>query len=74
MKFNWTNEQQEAFDTLKEKLCEEPLLLRPDFSKPFILTTDASGYAIDGILSQGKIGKDKPIAYASRSLNDNEKQ
>ena len=53
MKLNWTNKQQEAFDTLKEKLCEEPLLQRSDFSKPFILTTDASGYAIGGILFQG---------------------
>ena len=51
-------------------MCEEPLLQRPDFSQPFVLTTDASGYAIEGILSQSKIGKDKPIAYASRSLSD----
>ena len=59
---------------MKEKSCEGPLLQRPDFSKPFILTTDASGYAIGGIMSQGKIGKDKPIACASRSLIDNEKK
>ena len=74
MKFNWTNKQQEAFETLKKKLCEEPLLQRPDLSKPFILTTDASVYAIDGIMAQGKIWKDKPIAYALRSLNHNEKK
>ena len=53
---------------------EEPLLQRPDFSQPFILTTDASGFAIGGILSQGKTGKDKPIAYTSRSLNDCERK
>ena len=74
MKFKWANKHQEAFDTLKEKFCEEPLLQRLDFSKPFILTTDASGYAIGGILCQGKIGKDKSISYASRSLNENEKK
>lgn len=34
-----------------------------------MLTTDASGYAVGGILSQGEIGKDRPIAYASRLLN-----
>ena len=45
---------------------------RPDFDKPFILTTDASGFAIGAILSQGEIEKDKPIAYASRSLNTHE--
>ena len=59
---------------MKEKLYEEPLLQRPSFSKPFSLRTDASRYAIGGILSQGKIGKDKPIAYASQTLNDNEKK
>ena len=59
---------------MESKLCEEPLLQRPDFSEPFVLTTDTSGYAIGGILSQGKIGKDKPIAYALRSLSDNEKK
>ena len=35
--FVWTEKQQIAFDTLKQKLCEEPLLQRPDFSKSFIL-------------------------------------
>ena len=59
---------------LKAKLCEEPLLQRPDFSQPFILTTDASEFAMGGILSQGKIGDDKPIAYASRSLSETEKK
>ena len=39
-----------------------------------ILTTDASGFAIGGILSQGKIGKDKLIAHTSRSLNDCERK
>ena len=72
--FIWTEKQQAAFDILKAKLCEEPLLQRPDFSQTFILTTDASGFAIGGILSQGKIGKVNPIAYASRSLNETEKK
>ena len=50
------------FDILKSKLCEESPLQRPDFSQLFVLATHASGFAIGGILSQGKIGKDKPIA------------
>jgi len=50
-------------------LCNKPVLQYPDFSKPFVLTTDASGYAVGGVLSQGKIGKDLPIAYTSRILN-----
>jgi hypothetical protein len=57
---------------LKFKLTNTPLLQYPDFSKQFILTTDASGYASGAILSQGKLRHDKPIAYASRTLNQAE--
>ena len=45
----------------------------PDFSKEFIITTDASNYAIGAILSQGKINNDHPLAFASRTLNNAEK-
>ncbi|XP_025267772.1 uncharacterized protein LOC112639094 [Camponotus floridanus] len=71
--FKWNPEQEQAFTTLRDSLCTQPVLQYPDFTKPFVLTTDASGYAIGGILSQGTIGKDLPIAYASRLLNDAEK-
>jgi len=72
--FQWTESQESAFNTLRQSLCKEPILQYPDFSKPFILTTDASGYAIGGVLSQGAIGKDLPIAYVSRVLNEAEKK
>ncbi|KAL6427138.1 hypothetical protein ACFW04_008640 [Cataglyphis niger] len=71
-RFEWTSAQEDSFEFLKQKLCEEPVLQYPDFSKPFILTTDASGIAVGGILSQGEINKDLPVAYASRTLTDNE--
>jgi hypothetical protein len=58
---------------LKEKLVSKPILQYPDFSKEFILTTDASNEGIGTILSQGQIGKDLPIAYASRNLNKAER-
>ncbi|CAK1590784.1 unnamed protein product [Parnassius mnemosyne] len=48
------------------------ILQFPDFSKPFVLTTDALHYALGVLLSQGAIGTDKPIAYASSTLNDAE--
>lgn len=67
--FRWTDQEQEAFQILKEKLTSAPLLQYPDFSKPFTLTTDASGKAIGAILSQQQQAKDLPIAYASRVLN-----
>jgi hypothetical protein len=72
IKFNWTDECQKSFDNLKQALCSEPILQYPDFTKPFILTTDASNKALGAILSQGEIGKDLPIAYASRTLNKSE--
>jgi hypothetical protein len=37
----------------------------PGFSREFILTTDASNDGAGAVLSEGKIGKDAPIAYAS---------
>ncbi|XP_020294887.1 uncharacterized protein LOC109860298 [Pseudomyrmex gracilis] len=64
-----TNEQQHSFELLKTKLTSQPILSYPDWTKPFILTTDASNDAIGAILSQGEIGKDKPLAFASRTLN-----
>jgi len=67
--FEWTDAQELAFSSLKNSLCSEPLLQYPDFTQPFLVTTDASKYAIGGILSQGEIGKDRPIAYTSRLLN-----
>jgi len=72
VKFNWSEECEKAFGKLKHALCTEPVLQYPDFTKEFILTTDASGKALGAILSQGEIGKDLPIAYASRTLSISE--
>src|SRR5215469_1158766 len=69
VKFVWEEEQEIAFKKLKEKLTTAPVLKYPDFKEEFIVTTDASDYAIGAILSQGPIGQDNPIAYASRILN-----
>lgn len=63
-----------SFEKCKELLVNAPLLQYPDFKNPFVLTTDASDFAIGAVLSQGPIGSDKPIAYASRTLNDSEKR
>lgn len=62
----------ECFEYCKTLLVNEPILQYPDFSQPFILTTDASNHAIGAVLSQGKIGSDLPVAYASRTLNKSE--
>lgn len=62
----------ETFNYCKQLLLNDPILQYPDFTKPFILTTDASNVALGAILSQGKIGLDKPVCYASRTLTDTE--
>lgn len=62
----------DCFEKCKNILCNEPILQYPDFSKEFVLTTDASNVAIGAILSQGSIGSDRPICYASRTLNKSE--
>lgn len=66
--FSWNDACEQAFQTLKTALCNPPVLRYPNFSLKFNITTDASGYAIGGVLSQGEIGQDQPIAYASRVL------
>ena len=60
--FVWGEQEKLAFETLKDKLVTAPILQYPDFSKPYILTTDASGIGLGAVLSQGEVGKDKPIA------------
>jgi len=67
-KFNWTAERQNSFQLLKEKLITAPVLNYPNFQREFLLTTDASDYGILAVLSQGPVGQDRPIAYASRIL------
>lgn len=68
-KVEHTTQFLQSFESCKTLLMNDPVLIHPDFTKPFILTTDASNVAISGILSQGPIGNDLPIAYASRTLN-----
>jgi transposase InsO family protein len=68
-KFEWNEAQEHAFQKLKSKLTTQPILQYPDFTKEFIVTTDASNGGLGAVLSQGEVGKDLPVAYASRSLN-----
>lgn len=55
-KFNWVAEQQNAFKILKEKLTTAPVLSYSDFKLEFLVTTNASDYAIRAVLSQGLVG------------------
>jgi len=66
--FVWNEVQDKSFKNLRDLLCSESLQYH-DFTKFFIVTTKASGDAIEYILSQRTIGKDLPIAYIIRLFN-----
>jgi hypothetical protein len=63
--FKWGDEQDQAFNELKTKLCEAPLLQLPDFGTTFEIECDASGIGIGGVLLQ----EGKHVAYFSKKLN-----
>ena len=73
-KFEWTKERQDAFDTLKERFTEAPVLLMPDSAKPFVLETDASAFASGAVLrQQDSNGNWHPCGYLSKSFNNTER-
>jgi hypothetical protein len=59
--FSWSDSQEVAFSTLKDKLTQAPLLQLPDFYKVFELECDASGIGLGAVLLQ----EGKPVAYFS---------
>jgi hypothetical protein len=71
--FVWADAQQTAFEDLKAALTSDSVLAHPRFDQPFILSCDASNYAISAILSQLQNGKERPISFASRMLNSAER-
>ena len=71
----WTTSCNTAFMGLKRLLCSSPVLQCPDFSRPFILQTDASDWGVGGVLSQlDQEGLDHPVAYFSRKLLPRERR
>jgi len=63
-KWEWGEEQQKLFDTMKKILSKEVLLAYPNFSEEFVIHTDASHSQLGAVISQ----KGKPIAFYSRKL------
>ena len=73
-KFEWTPQCQEAFDHLKRCLTSTPILALPDWSKPFVVDTDASDTGIGAVLSQlDDKGVEHVVCYASRLLSKAER-
>ena len=68
-------EAREAFERLKAACLQAPILAFPDFNKPFLLETNASGRGLGAVLSQKQAdGQYHPIAYASRVMNETEQR
>ena len=71
----WCDQCEEAFKTLKSILCSKPVLRGPDFTKTFMLQTDASDRGIGAVLSlKDKSDEDHPITYFSKKLLLREKK
>nr|XP_034194962.1 uncharacterized protein LOC117611144 [Osmia lignaria] len=73
VRWTWGKKQQQAFDELKKRLIDSPVLAMPDWNKTFILQTDASTEGLGAVLTQEDDQGERVIAYASRTLNNAEK-
>ena len=73
--FDWSDECQATFEELRQRLITAPVLAFPDYSRSFILDTDASDTGIGAVLSQlDDSGAERVVAYASRSLTRPERR
>ena len=71
--FQWTEACGHAFETVKQLLATAPLLTCPDFTRPFVLQTDASAYGLGAVLTQQVDDEERVIAFLSRSLTQQER-
>ncbi|GKB60089.1 putative reverse transcriptase domain-containing protein [Tanacetum coccineum] len=69
IKFDWGEKEEKAFQLIKQKLCNAPILALPEGSKDFVVYCDASHKGLGAVLMQ----REKVIAYASRQLKVHEK-
>ncbi|GKD27747.1 reverse transcriptase domain-containing protein [Tanacetum coccineum] len=70
--FIFSDECIQAFQTLKKKLSEAPILIAPDWDLPFELMCDVSDFSIGAVLGQRHEKHFRPIHYASKTMNEAE--
>jgi RNase H-like domain found in reverse transcriptase/Reverse transcriptase (RNA-dependent DNA polymerase)/Integrase zinc binding domain/Chromo (CHRromatin Organisation MOdifier) domain/Retroviral aspartyl protease/Integrase core domain len=68
VKFEWTASQEAAFQSLKKSISEGPVLILPDPTLPFIVNTDASGFACGAVLQQDQGKGLQPVAFLSKKM------
>ena len=73
-KFHWSSEHSKAFQTIKQKLVQAPVLAHPDPSRPYILSTDASLIAVGAVLTQETDDGEKVIQYLSKKLSEGQQK
>ncbi|KAF6022504.1 hypothetical protein EB796_019178 [Bugula neritina] len=71
--FTWSNECEQAFTQLKNSIINATSLTHYDETKPLILAADASSYGLGVVLSQDTDQGEVPVAYASKTLTDTQK-
>jgi len=69
VKFVWSTECQQSFDTLKNSLTDVTKVHLPDLKAPFIISCDGSSFGLGAVLSQEKDGIRYPIWFASKAVN-----
>ena len=73
-KWEWMEKQEEAFEELKKRFTQEPVLAAPDLDKIMRMEVDTSDYATGGVLSmEGEDRKWRPVTFIFKLLNETER-
>ena len=73
-RFKWDSDCQKSFEKLKQCLCETVVLAHPDVSKPYLLYTDASDYAVGAVLTQEFPEGERVVQFLSKQLSQTQRK
>lgn len=73
-KWEWSADKEKAFLDIKSRLASRPILVPPDYSKPFIIAVDSSDFAMGSTLLQEIDGLEHPVCFLSRKLNEQQRR